>query len=1046
MVTDSSYSHNPYEEDQFDEDEQYSENPPYGQSSCGYYDERDKDYREPSLDEQPNEPYQFTYGKVWLESVSFHSQTSTPSASNAKRRNGKHDQSSSRYYNPRGQTTSSRKEEKDLVLRSYKRGVLRRDVTLIHGTELEKGPRLRCIIAGRSPKCDLVFRHPNIHDYHFKLVIERDSRKMWVSNETKRGSLQVAGYGIKPRCYMQIYPGEILKLGDISRDYKLEWVTPISTQTHLSKSNIKEECVEARRDVVLCLKENKLQRSSNIPSKVPSNEVQGNQPLGDMKCQILQLQENIEKLISDFKKERHEESKLVERLDKKDHSPKKPEVVQTCKREELEDEKTQEPNTPAKDRKIVRAAKRCNLKRTEGTNKVQPAVEGSSLNQPPTKIQKGYHVFKMKVQKPKMKTRSLAKEEVKVLLTSFKKEALESRTPKRSENLEGYNQVYMGLEWHEMAELEGLTRQQEGEALSTQSKLSPKEGGTIPSLEEESIEEVGLHMATCLERKDLSKEIKSLPKEGGALDMCAWADQFLKSFQVTISALTIMNTGYGYEKEEDSKRRGRIIILSPHLYALEPPHTIQTKGPTWGKGMLSWLKRRQCNLSSPKTTFTDLEGPGGKVDPKATSIDLKSFEEKKNLVADQSMALTISSLHRGAIEYQYMSKARVQARMAFAPGKQGPKLDRRRQLKWLHMQLKSQLGMIPRDYGPHPRHGWGVDKLSPICRNKLAQSTLQEYEGRAWGQARCKEGGVDTSLLRARTSHIGTSTEGAHFCCEANLCVYEFCEEQAGATPNKGKNSREVNFRSFSLAFAVKALSSGVDEKLREANVWSTGAAATCAKTPREAITLVAAYYVLGKAAKAGPSYLIKGVISGPAQHGEDSAMQPSPAMGEHKVTSGSESNKRRTRTSAKTDLRSNPSRSGSSKRWSKEEGSKGSPQWIRDPRRIHAHAIEDRSKIHEHEIEDFIWDPGGVPKTILLLLFNERNSLFSLVEILVPRASLEIPALHRSLHHRVKDIVGRTRGPDAGFRHRKDQHRVFFPSALPSTTEGCRGRGDKKA
>ncbi|KAF3783795.1 Pentatricopeptide repeat-containing protein [Nymphaea thermarum] len=249
----------------------------------------------------------------------------------------------------------------------------------------------------------------------------------------------------------------------------------------------------------------------------------------------------------------------------------------------------------------------------------------------------------------------------------------------------------------------------------------------------------------------------------------------------------------------------------------------------------------------------------------------------------------------------------------------------------------------------------------------------------------------DTSLLRARTSHIGTSAEGAHFCCEANICVYEFCEEQAGATSSKGKNSREVNFRSFSLALSVKAFSSGVDEilreaklpkaskasfreggvflcevnfgetllnmgmrKLREANVLFAGAAASCAKTPREviyskgghdtsvekhseamlemglangceekfreAITLVAAYHVLGKAAKAEPSYLIKGIISSPARHGEDGAVQPSPAMGKHKVASRSKSNKRRRRTSATTDLRSSPSRSGSSKRWSKEE------------------------------------------------------------------------------------------------------------------------------
>ncbi|KAF3784301.1 hypothetical protein EJ110_NYTH30634 [Nymphaea thermarum] len=256
METGSSYSSNPYEEDQFDEDEQYSQSQSYGQSSWEHYEELGDDHGEHSLNEQPNEPYQFSYGKVWFKPTKFHSQTSYPSSSHitGNSRYEKHDQSPKRYHNPHGRTTLTRNKEKDLILSSYKGGIHRRDVTLIHGTELEKGPRLRCILAGRSPKCDLVFRHPNIHDYHFKLVIERDSRKMWVSNETKRGTLQVAGYGVKPRCYMQIYPGEILKLGDMSRDYKLEWVTPILTQTHLSKSNIKGEHLEARRDVGLCLK------------------------------------------------------------------------------------------------------------------------------------------------------------------------------------------------------------------------------------------------------------------------------------------------------------------------------------------------------------------------------------------------------------------------------------------------------------------------------------------------------------------------------------------------------------------------------------------------------------------------------------------------------------------------------------------------------------------------------------------------------------------------------------------------------------------------
>ncbi|KAF3779383.1 hypothetical protein EJ110_NYTH40816 [Nymphaea thermarum] len=957
MEADSSYSPNPYEEDQFDEDEQYSESQSCGQSGWEHYEELSDDYGEHSLNEQPNEPYQFSYEKVWFEPTKFHSQTPYPSSSHitGNSRYEKHDQSPKRYHNPHGRTTLTRNKEEDLVLSSYKGGIHRRYVTLIHGTELEKGPSLRCLLAGRSPKCDLVFRHPNIQDYHFKLVIERGSRKMWVSNETKRGSLQVAGYEIKPRCYMQIYPGEILKLGDMSRDYKLEWVTPISTQTYLSKSNIKGEHVEARRDVGLCLKENKLQRSSNIPSKVPSNEVQGNQPLGDMKCQILQLQENIEKLISNFKKERQEKSKLDGSLVKKDHSPKKLEVV---------------------------------------------------------------------------------------------------------------------------------TKHQVEEGLSVKGEPSSKEGGTNPTLEEESIEPAGLCMVNGHKQVELSRMGKMLPKEGGTHNVYAGANQFLKPSKSSIITPTIPRVVLMYEDEEGMKKESWNNSSSPRLATLEPPHPIRVRIPTWGR-KLSWLKRRQLSLDFASGTILDLAGLHGKVNDKADHIE------------HQGRTWISSSLHEMPIEHPRIGKAWLQVRMIFDPGTHEPRLVNPRRLKWLHMQLKSQLGKVPRDYGPtcgqedykegqgksgaaeawkrrvaiggnrlspflkttaqdeqhvdeskrlqgqvfdrgrtcqnptwgdhawakhlqghhesllgslprdygpHPRHGCGVSELSPMSWNELTQSTLDDCEGRAWGQARCKEGGVDTSLLRARTSHIDTSAEGARICGEANLCVYEFCEEQAGATSSKGKNSREVNFRSFSLAFAAKALSSGVGEELREAKLPKTskafsreGGVFSCrliVQVKRERLQadevhhgVVRAWSELmqsewritihweAKGAKLGggldlgdPDPLGLGDEGlGALSLVEEDPDSPSPEeedLGPFGLDDGGLGK-----------VRSNASGSGSSMEMSREANPKGSQQRIRDPRRIHTHEMQDGSKIHEHEIEDFIWDPGGVPKTIVLLLFKSFDS-----------------------------------------------------------------------
>ncbi|KAF3783214.1 FHA domain-containing protein [Nymphaea thermarum] len=672
METGSSYSPNPYEEDQFDEDEQYSDNQSYGQSSWEHYEELGDG--EHSLNEQPNEPYQFSYGKVWFESASFHSQTSYPSSSHVteSRRYEKPDQGPRRYQNPHGQTTLTRKEEKDLVLGIYEKGKHHKDITLVRGTELRRGPRMMVIKARTSPKCDLMFQHPSIHEYHFEFKIDKDSRKMWVTNVTRNGVLSVATTVIRPQETVRVYPGDTLRVGDSSRECKLEWVCPTSNQG----------------------------------------------------------------------KERH--------------PPKFP-------------------STPEKRK-----------------------VEGKS---------------------------GLTKE----------------REPKE-EPLKLWQQNVKKIEelLRELKEEQALLKPKPDETHNAMPKMLTEESDNISSPEEASMDNAGLCMATSHKKMDLtqavkhdlSKVIKSLPKEGGVKGSWTWANQFLHPNSRDTVVYTLQEE-LDYGKEDDD-------ILRPSN--LEHPIMINLQKPTWGE-KLSWLKRRQYNLSPPKPTFTDIKDPGGKVDPKATSTDPKSFEEKKNRAADQSMTLITSSLHRISIEHSRMSKAWLYVRLIFDPGTHEPRLHNWRRLKsqlgivprdygprhelrvyedefskgdaaeawkrrtaiegnrlaplfrltarveqhkdgskrlqgqgfdrrtcqnptwgdhtWAkHLQGRheSLLGSLPRHYGPHSSHKYEVGEMS---WNDFAQSTLDDCEGRAWGQARSKEGGIDTSLTRTRTPHKGTSTEGA---------------------------------------------------------------------------------------------------------------------------------------------------------------------------------------------------------------------------------------------------------------------------------------------
>ncbi|KAF3792591.1 FHA domain-containing protein [Nymphaea thermarum] len=141
-------------------------------------------------------------------------------------------------------------EEQDIVLGIYERGKHLHNVALWRGAEMGKGPRNESLIAGRNLDCDRVFRHPSIHGSHFEIGIDKVRRKMWVTNTTQNGRLSVSKEVIVPKQTMQIYPGDILKIGNLSRDYKLELITPEQQEVepYHRQEVLNEGCTEGGSD------------------------------------------------------------------------------------------------------------------------------------------------------------------------------------------------------------------------------------------------------------------------------------------------------------------------------------------------------------------------------------------------------------------------------------------------------------------------------------------------------------------------------------------------------------------------------------------------------------------------------------------------------------------------------------------------------------------------------------------------------------------------------------------------------------------------------
>ncbi|KAF3783439.1 FHA domain-containing protein [Nymphaea thermarum] len=122
----------------------------------------------------------------------------------------------------------------DLVIGVYARNKHLQDIVLILGSQINQEPRMEVWMAGRNPNCDLVIQHRSIHGFHFELEVDKVSRRAWVTNLTLTGKLSVVEIVIRPQCIEQFYPGEILKVGDSSRSFKLEVIPSVSSQEERS--------------------------------------------------------------------------------------------------------------------------------------------------------------------------------------------------------------------------------------------------------------------------------------------------------------------------------------------------------------------------------------------------------------------------------------------------------------------------------------------------------------------------------------------------------------------------------------------------------------------------------------------------------------------------------------------------------------------------------------------------------------------------------------------------------------------------------------------
>ncbi|KAL1533765.1 FHA domain-containing protein PS1-like [Salvia divinorum] len=83
------------------------------------------------------------------------------------------------------------------------------------------------LLVGRHPDCNIKLEHPSISRFHLRIHSKPSSRSLFVTDLSSIHGTCISGNRIEPGVAMELLPGDMLKLGESSRLYRLDWV-PIS--------------------------------------------------------------------------------------------------------------------------------------------------------------------------------------------------------------------------------------------------------------------------------------------------------------------------------------------------------------------------------------------------------------------------------------------------------------------------------------------------------------------------------------------------------------------------------------------------------------------------------------------------------------------------------------------------------------------------------------------------------------------------------------------------------------------------------------------------
>ncbi|KAF3772009.1 hypothetical protein EJ110_NYTH56689 [Nymphaea thermarum] len=187
---------------------------------------------------------------------------------------------------------------------------------------------------------------------------------------------------------------------------------------------------------------------------------------------------------------------------------------------------------------------------------------------------------------------------------------------------------------------------------------------------------------------------------------------------------------------------------------------------------IQWMKPlKRTLLDWENMTLTFPKEGGGEITLEAINPNVDPKPALRALIANQPAFLLVSMVKDVPVPYRILKH-----RCALRDGRQRHEVL----IEW---------------EGPDGGTSW----------EELDQIRLCFPATRAWGQALSEEGGVDTSLTRTRTPHIGTSAKGAQMSREANDFTLEFCTEQVGAHVGGLQNPREANFLSIPTASTTRS-------------------------------------------------------------------------------------------------------------------------------------------------------------------------------------------------------------------------------------------------